>query len=249
MKSLLIGHRGEPETWPENSYQGFEAVLRAGAAYIETDVQITADGVAVLSHDPTLAKVTGLKQAIADTEYAVIRALSAGCPGRFGEKYRDFSIARLDEFAALLKQWPQARAFVEIKHGSLEAFGIARVIDTVLAVLEEVLAQVIIISFEYESLVYTREVSELPIGWVLPAWSAENRSRAQELAPEYLFCNVTRLPKVPEPLWNGPWKWAVYTVNMAGEVAPLLNRGVALIETDAFSKLSADLGRRGETRG
>ncbi|MGB5442574.1 MAG: glycerophosphodiester phosphodiesterase family protein [Gammaproteobacteria bacterium] len=248
MRPSLIGHRGEPETWPENSYQGFEAVLRAGACYIETDVQLTADGVAVLSHDPTLTKITGLDQAVADTDYQVIRKLSAGYPERFGEKYRDFSITRLDEFAALVKQWPQARAFVEIKHGSLKAFGIATVVDTVLATLGEVLGQVIIISFEYEALVYTREVSELPIGWALPAWSGENRSRAQELLPEYLFCNIKRLPQVPETLWKGPWKWVIYTINDASEAIELHKRGVHMIETNVIGKLSADL-RLGETAG
>ncbi len=248
MKPLLIGHRGEPETWPENSYQGFEAVLRAGACYIETDVQITADGVAVLSHDSSLLKITGLNQAVAETEYRVIRGLSAGYPQRFKEKYKDLAITRLDEFAGLLKQWPQARAFIEIKHGSIKAFGIATVVDTVLAVLGEVLEQVIIISFEYEALVYTREVCQLPIGWVLPAWSAENQSRAQQLSPEYLFCNSKRLPKAPAALWNGPWKWAVYTINDASKVAGLHKRGIDMIETNVISKLLADPRLSGETR-
>ena len=35
----LIAHRGEPETWPENSLAGFAGVLAAGARHIETDVQ------------------------------------------------------------------------------------------------------------------------------------------------------------------------------------------------------------------
>ena len=59
MKSVLIGHRGEPDNWPENSLAGFKAVLAAGASYIETDVQLTADGIPVLSHDPGLLRVTG----------------------------------------------------------------------------------------------------------------------------------------------------------------------------------------------
>ena len=67
MKSILIAHRGEPASWPENSYQGFEAVLRAGVRYIETDVQMTADGVAVLSHDPTLLRITGHDLVVTDT--------------------------------------------------------------------------------------------------------------------------------------------------------------------------------------
>ena len=245
MKSRLIGHRGEPETWPENSYEGFAAVLGAGISYIETDIQITADGVAMLSHDPSLLKITGLDQAVSDTDYPTIRTLSAGYPDRFGAKYKDYAITRMDEFATLLKKWPGATAFIEIKHGSIKAFGIARVVDAVLAALEVVLDQVIIISFEYEALVYTREVSELPIGWVLPAWSAENGSRARELAPEYLFCNYKRLPPEPERLWEGPWKWAVYTVNHASMVPPLINRGIHMIETNIIRKLLAELDTGG----
>jgi glycerophosphoryl diester phosphodiesterase len=239
MKSILIGHRGEPETWPENSYAGFEAVLRAGAVYIETDVQMAADGVAVLSHDPSLHRITGLDRSIADTDYREIRALSAGYPECFGEKYKDLAITRLDDFAALLKQWPQARAFIEIKHDSIAAFGVDKVVDTVLAELDEVLEQVIIISFDYEVLVYTRGHCDLPIGWVLPAWSGENRARASELSPEYLFCNRKRLPPAPAALWEGPWKWVVYTVNDASEIAPFIKRGIDMLETNIISKLLA----------
>ena len=246
MKSILIAHRGEPETWPENSYVGFEAVLRAGAAYIETDVQMTADGVAVLSHDPSLHKITGLARSIADMDYQEIRALSAGYPERFGEQYKDLGITRLDELVALLKQWPQARAFIEIKHASITAFGVDRVVDTILTVLEEVVGQVIIIGFDYEALVYTRERCDLPIGWVLPAWSEENRARASELSPEYLFCNRKRLPPAPAALWEGPWKWVVYTVNDASEIAPFIKRGIDMLETNVISKLLAEPGSGGE---
>ena len=240
MKSILIGHRGEPETWPENSYEGFEAVLRADAGYIETDVQITRDGVAVLSHDPSLLKIAGLNQAVTDTDYPLIRTLSAGYPDRFGEQYKDLAITRLDEFATLLKQWPQARAFIEIKHASLVAFGAGKVVDTVLAALDAVFEQIIIISFDYEALLYTRETCELPIGWVLPAWSDENRSRARKLSPEYLFCNRKRLPLESEALWDGPWKWVVYTANDAREITRFMERGVHMVETNIISRLLAD---------
>jgi glycerophosphoryl diester phosphodiesterase len=203
MKSILIAHRGEPASWPENSYEGFEAVLRAGVRYIETDVQMTADGVAVLSHDPSLLRITDHDLVVTDTEYRDIQALSAGHQERFGEKYKDLAITRLDEFASLLKQWPQARAFIEIKHASIVAFGVEKVVDSVLATLEDVFEQVTIISFDFDALVYTRKTCDLPIGWVLPAWSAENRSLASELSPDYLFCNRKRLPPLSEAPWEG----------------------------------------------
>jgi len=130
MKDVLIGHRGEPDSWPENSLAGFEAVLSAGARYIETDVQLTADSIPVLSHDSSLLRVTGQDLVITATAYDAIRAIPAGYPEVFGDSYQDFRITRLDEFVKLLQQWPRAKAFVEIKHASIIAHGEAHVVDT-----------------------------------------------------------------------------------------------------------------------
>ncbi|MDH3561169.1 MAG: glycerophosphodiester phosphodiesterase family protein [Gammaproteobacteria bacterium] len=240
MKSLLIGHRGEPEYYPENSLAGFRAVLDASARYIETDVQITADGIPILSHDPTLLKITGHELVITETDYQTLRELPAGYDSRFGERFRDLRIARLDEFAALLHQYPQARAFVEVKHASIKAHGAARVIDLTLEALDDSLSQCIIISFEHEALVHVREITSLPIGWVLPEWSVDSRVLATELGPEYLFCNRKRLPSDTEPLWPGPWQWVVYTVNTADEVQAFRSRGVDLLETNVITRLLAD---------
>ncbi len=51
---LMEGHRGARGLRPENTLPSFEAALDAGAAAVETDVHLTADGVPVLLHDPTL---------------------------------------------------------------------------------------------------------------------------------------------------------------------------------------------------
>jgi glycerophosphoryl diester phosphodiesterase len=249
MKTLLIGHRGEPEHYPENSLAGFRAVLDAGARYIETDVQITADGVAILSHDPTLLKITEHELAITETDYRVMRELPAGYASRFGQRFRDLRIARLDEFAALLQHYPQARAFVEVKHASIKAHGAARVIDLVLEVLGDSRSQCIIISFEPEALAHVRDVSTLPIGWVLPEWSASSRTVADDVVPEYLFCNRKRLPPETEPLWPGPWQWVVYTVNEADEVRAFQARGIDLVETNVITRLLAEYKAGDTDRG
>jgi len=247
MKDVLIGHRGEPDSWPENSLAGFEAVLSAGARYIETDVQLTADSVPVLSHDPSLLRVTGQDVVITATQYETIRTIPAGYQERFGDKYQDFRITRLDKFVGLLQQWPRAKAFVEIKHASIIAHGRAHVVDTVMNAIRPVATQCMLISFDYDALVYTRKHYRIPIGWVLPEWSAANQSRAVELGPEYLFCNRKRLPADSEPLWQGPWQWVIYTINNAVEVNAYLERGSHLIETNAIRQLMS-AARNGEPR-
>jgi len=244
MRDILIGHRGEPESWPENSLAGYRAILEAGARYVETDVQITADGVAVLSHDPSLQRGSGHDRPIPATDYHTLRACPAGHPEQFGNRYQDLHITRLDEFAALLQQWPQARAFVELKPESIAAFGISRVFDIVMHGLADVLPQCILISFDFPALQYVRGHCRLPIGWVLPAWSADNQALAGALAPEYLFCNRKRLPPGDEPLWPGPWQWVIYTLNEPGEIAHCLARGAQLVETNVIRRL-LDASARG----
>ncbi|MGY4856820.1 glycerophosphodiester phosphodiesterase family protein [Cryobacterium sp. AP23] len=50
----ILAHRGLSLEAPENTLLAFLAALSAGATHLETDVHATSDGVAVLSHDPTL---------------------------------------------------------------------------------------------------------------------------------------------------------------------------------------------------
>jgi len=240
MQTILIGHRGEPSSYPENSLAGFEAVLQAGAAYIETDVQLSADGVPVLSHDPDVIRLTDHDSVVMQTDYATLSRLSAGYPARFGTRFADERISRLGELASLLKRWPRSRALVEVKEDSIETFGAKRVMDIILAELREVFAQCIIISFVQDPLIYTREASSLPIGWVLTEWSDASHAAATRLRPEYLICNRKRLPVEPEPLWSGPWEWVVYTVNTVEEALALRKRGIDLLETDVIRELLRD---------
>ena len=241
MTARLIAHRGEPVTWPENSLAGYRAVLQAGATLIETDVQITADGIAVLNHDPSVLKTTGTDLPVAETDYATLRALSAGYPDRFDRRYPDLTITRLDELVDLLRGWPDSRVFVELKQASLTTHGIASVVDTVMDIVEPILSQVILISFNHDALTHAVNNHAVPIGWVLQEWSEASQHMATSLAPDYLFVNRNRLPATTEPLWDGSWQWVVYTVNDADEIPAFIEQGFQLVETDEISKLLTDL--------
>ena len=51
---LVLGHRGASRRAPENTLAAFATARALGADGVELDVRRTADGVAVLSHDPAL---------------------------------------------------------------------------------------------------------------------------------------------------------------------------------------------------
>lgn len=66
----ILAHRGLALDAPENSLRAFQAAVEAGATHLETDVRATADGVAVLHHDPALPD----GRAIARLPLEVLRA-------------------------------------------------------------------------------------------------------------------------------------------------------------------------------
>jgi glycerophosphoryl diester phosphodiesterase len=51
---LVLGHRGSPKRFPENTLASFEEALRAGADGFETDLRLLFDHTAVLFHDDEL---------------------------------------------------------------------------------------------------------------------------------------------------------------------------------------------------
>jgi glycerophosphoryl diester phosphodiesterase len=55
---LILGHRGSPKRFPENTLASFEEALRAGADGFETDLRLLFDRTAVLFHDDELNEET-----------------------------------------------------------------------------------------------------------------------------------------------------------------------------------------------
>ncbi|MGJ9486249.1 glycerophosphodiester phosphodiesterase family protein [Actinotignum sp. GS-2025b] len=86
--ALIIAHRGGGNEYPENSLRAFEALYRAGFRHIESDVHATADGVAVILHDPLLDRTTdGVGPISAHTwaEVAQVRNEAGERPPRLDE--------------------------------------------------------------------------------------------------------------------------------------------------------------------
>ena len=55
----VIAHRGASAYVAEHTFAAFDLALAQGAHMLELDVRVTADGVPVVLHDPTLLRTTG----------------------------------------------------------------------------------------------------------------------------------------------------------------------------------------------
>lgn len=71
---VVYAHRGASEYYPENTVSSFAAGVDMGANGIETDVQISKDGVLVVYHDDFMEEKTGFKGCVADYTWEELRA-------------------------------------------------------------------------------------------------------------------------------------------------------------------------------
>jgi glycerophosphoryl diester phosphodiesterase len=75
---LVIGHRGSPSTFAENTLRSFRRAFEEGADGVEADVRVTSDGGLVVIHDSTLDRTTPLTGRVEDAATADVQA--AGVP-------------------------------------------------------------------------------------------------------------------------------------------------------------------------
>ena len=244
----LVAHRGYPKRYPENTLEGIAAALKAGAAFVEFDVQVTADGVPVLLHDVSLMRTTGQRGRIINTKYEKIAPLCANEPKRFGKRFRTVTIPTLAATVELLRSSPHVTAMVELKVKSLEKHGREKVVKRVISELNPILEQTVIISDDILSLRCARAMGAKRVGWVMEKWNEQSRTSASELVPDYLICNYTKLPKPPAPLWYGPWQWMLYEVTQPKLALALAERGADLIETMAIGDMLKSPRLRGGGR-
>lgn len=235
VKAFLVAHRGQPDSFPENSLEGFRYVLESGAVYLETDVQLTSDDVVILSHDENLKKLTGKNISVTKNTYSSFQNVPAGFTGKFSNTFGHCRISTLKQFSSLLLNWPGVICFIEIKQESLSCFG-NKVVDRVVEALEPIKEQSVLISFDYDALVYARENYHSTVGWVLPKWSKSKQLKADKLSPEYLFVDADICPDDKE-LWLGSWQWVVYTISSVEEIKAYLDIGITLIETNRINDL------------
>lgn len=77
-RPLLIGHRGYPAKFPENTLASFEGAMQARCDMIELDVTLTRDRKVVVIHDDTLDRTTNGKGAVRAHTLEEIKRLDAG---------------------------------------------------------------------------------------------------------------------------------------------------------------------------
>jgi len=99
----VLAHRGLAIEAPENTLLAFAKAIAVGVTHVETDVHVSADGVAMISHDPDLKRVAGRAASVAHLTSHELRRIDLG----HGQGYSSLADA-LDAF-------PDTRFNIDIK--------------------------------------------------------------------------------------------------------------------------------------
>jgi glycerophosphoryl diester phosphodiesterase len=138
-RRLVVAHRGASAQAPENTLEAFRLGIEQGADALELDVRLSADGIAVVIHDPTIDRTTNGTGAVAGLSLEELQRSDAG------------GGARIPTLRAVLESFPSIPILLEVK--APEAQGaVAAEIDRAGA-----RERVVIASFQHRALEQLRQ--------------------------------------------------------------------------------------------
>jgi glycerophosphoryl diester phosphodiesterase len=112
----IIGHRGYPAKYPENTIAAFQGAVGAGVKMIELDVMLSRDRKLVVIHDERLERTTNGKGAVTDYTLAELKRLDAG--SWFDAAFSGQQLPELSEVLELVNG--RTYANIEIKSSAYE---------------------------------------------------------------------------------------------------------------------------------
>jgi glycerophosphoryl diester phosphodiesterase len=213
----IVGHRGACGRAPENTLRSFAQAIELGCHRAELDVQVSADGIAVVLHDATVDRTTDGHGAVSAFNLQQLKQLDAGA----GEK-----IPTLEEVMALCRH--RIALQIELKaQGSpaLVAALIERAWDP---------EKTVITSFDLGLLdAFASLMPSIPLGLLnrdaeLDMIAVASAHRHRWICPRVDITTADLIARAH----GSAFKVYVYHVNRSDEAAALIRWGVDAIGTD-----------------
>ncbi|RAU23093.1 glycerophosphodiester phosphodiesterase [Paramagnetospirillum kuznetsovii] len=228
----VIGHRGACGVAPENTLASFRRAAALGAAMVEFDVRLSADGHPVVFHDDDLDRTSTGTGPVAAQGLDRIKTLDAG--SWFGPDFAGESVPTLDEVLRLCLDLGLG-INMEIKPDAGREGETGRVaLDHALALWPDNRPLPLISSFAWDCLEVARATApEWPRGLLVGAIPADWRSHAERYGCKAIHADHRDLDagRVAEVTSSGLCVLA-YTVNDARREEALRGMGVSSVFTD-----------------
>jgi glycerophosphoryl diester phosphodiesterase len=248
-ESLIFAHRGANTEAAENTREAFDKALVHGIDGMETDVQLSRDGVAVLWHDRLLNKIGLPDQQIDDFDFAQLQAMNFSV--HFSPTAKPQGIMSLQEYLDAYRN--RCILLIEIKNREWEQLG--RHQTKVRLTLDMLGTQTpgdpphMASSFNLASLIYANQYKPgIPLIYNLE--EAQTLAEAKQVLAEQPFLHGLCLPiaslneDMVKLLRDSGKCIAVYTCNSHQEISKALNYEVDIVISDVpdFALQMRDVG-------
>ena len=238
----LVAHRGGGKLAPENTLAGMRTAHEHGFAAVEFDVKLSADGVAMLMHDDTLARTTNGSGLFRDFTAARLAALDAGAWK--GARFEGEPIPRFDAVMHYLASH-RMLANVEIKPcegREAETGGAVALLSELLAA--DHIHKPLLTSFSVPALrAATIAAPSLPSALLVERYAKSDDDVLAELGCVALNCAWEAVePSMLAHLHARGLHVMAYTVNDVAVAEQLFALGVDGIFTDALDVMAARFG-------
>lgn len=221
----ITSHRGYSDVAPENTIPAFEAAIAAGADCAELDVQMTSDGVVVLTHDTNLDRTTGCHANVYDLTYAEVAALDAG--SYYSEAFAGTRIPTLDEVIKICKG--RMRLNIEIKsneHTPTLAAETVRIIEE-----NDFAGECVVTSLSYDTLEAVKAADpDIKTGYIMPLALGNYYD-----LPAVDFYSLEGTFVTSDVVWQAHMRGktvSVWTMDREDDITSMINLGVDDLITD-----------------
>jgi glycerophosphoryl diester phosphodiesterase len=228
---IVIAHRGDSATHPENTLPAFRSAIEAKADMIELDYYHSRDGIPFTFHDSTLDRTTNVTQKLGlakvptgSLTWAKLQGLDAGL-----WKNKQFQGTKIPTLLESLDTIQQGSVtLIERKKGDAE---------TAVALLQKhkLVADVVVQAFDWDYLENCHKLCpDLILGALGKGEFAQSDIAKIKLAGAQVvgwsYKDVT--PEMIKLIHTQGWKLWVYTVNDPAEATNLVTAGIDGIITD-----------------
>lgn len=220
----IIAHRGGATSAPENTIPAFEQGIADGADWIEIDVQETADGVVIVTHDSDFMKQAGNPLKVWDATLDDLAEIDMG--SWFDPAFASARVPTLSEVLELSRD--RAGVLIELKYYGHDVALEARVAELVEAA--NMAEQVAVMSLKYEGV---QKMHALRPDWRTGVLAARAVGDLTALETDFIAVNVgqvsPRLIASAEARGKDVYAW---TVNDPVTMSRMISMGVDGLITD-----------------
>jgi len=238
--AFIAGHRGDRSVAPENTMPALTAALDGPMTFIETDIQLSKDGVPVLMHDSFLNRTTNGSGRVSDYTLQELETLDAGA--WFSPAYVRTQIPTLESLLAAM-QAKQAsgtpkKALLELKgYWSTDE---ARIVTDLIASYD-IGSLVIMSSFDTSTITHVKEADPtLPVAIITSNLPNDSVAFAKLYGAVAIITNRASIDKNPwfiDRMHRAGLGVVLYTLNSKSAWKKAIDLGADGIITDKPQRL------------